>query len=141
MRGVAIHATSSTEVSRCRSLSSHPSFIQSLHHIIRQRSLLQIRQITLQLLQAAHTNDYTIISALDSCLQFRVVDTPAQRYLEQRQVVLLRSIFSDLQSLESSVFEVAVAVHASDAVCFGAETAFVGLDVFGFDLAGEETAG
>jgi hypothetical protein len=55
--------------------------------------------------------------------------------------MLLRSLFSNLECLEGSVFEVAVTVHASDAICFGAKTAFVRLDIFGFDLAREETAG
>jgi len=129
------------EVSRRRSLSSHPSLIQRLHHIIRQRALFQIRKIALQLLQAANSNDDTVVSAFDSGLQFGVVDAPSQRYFEQGKIMLLRSIFGNLESLEGGIFEVAVAVHASDSICFGAETAFVGLDVFGFDFPGEETAG
>jgi hypothetical protein len=130
-----------TEVSRRRSLGSHPSLIQRLHDIIRERSLFQIRQVPFQLLQAADANDHAIVTAFDPSLQFGVVNAPSQRDLEQGQIMLLRSLFSNLECLEGSVFEVAVTVHASDAICFRAETAFVRLDIFGFDLAGEETAG
>jgi hypothetical protein len=70
-----------------------------------------------------------------------VVNAPSQRDFEEREVVLLRGLFCNLERPECGVFEVAVAVHAPDAICFCAETAVVWLDVFGFDFAGEETAG
>jgi len=131
----------STEVSRRRSLSSHPSLIQRLHNIIRERSLFQIRKVTFQLLQAADANDHAVVAAFNPGLQFGVVNTPSQRNFEQGQIMLLRSLFSNLECLEGSVFEVAVTVHASDTICFRPETAFVRLDVLGFDLAGEQTTG
>ena len=129
------------EVSRRCSLGSHPSLIQRLHDIIRERSLFQIRKVTFQLFQAADADDHAVVAAFDPSLQFGVVNTPSQRDLKQGQIMLLRSLFSNLECLEGSVFEVAVTVHASDAICFGAETAFVRLDVLGFDLAREKTAG
>jgi len=52
----------------------------------------------------------------------------------------MRCFFDNLQCVESSLFEVAVAIHLAYAVCSGSETTFVWLDVCGFDFSREETA-
>ena len=119
-------------------LANHPRFIQRLDNIIRQRPLLQIRKVTLQLLETTDANNDTVISTFDSCLELGMMNTPSQCNLKQRQVVFLSSFLCNLESLKRRVFEVAIAVHCANAVSLGPEPAFIRLDVLGLDLAGKE---
>ena len=50
-------------VRRCSSLDMDPSVIDDLDHFLRQWSLLQVGQITNQLLLAADSDDYTITAS------------------------------------------------------------------------------
>ncbi len=45
-------------------LGYHPCLVQYLDHIVRQRTLLQIRQITFQLIKTADTDDDTVSATL-----------------------------------------------------------------------------
>lgn len=126
------------KVCRRSCLANHPRLIQRLDNIVRQRPLLQIRKIALQLLETTDANNDAVISTFDSCLELRVMNTPSQCNLKQRQVMFLSSFLCNPKSLKRRVFEVAIAVHCADAVSLGPEPAFVRLDVFGLDLAGKE---
>lgn len=126
------------KVRRRSCLANHPGLIQRLDNIIRQRSLLQIRKIALQLLETTDANNNTVIATFDSCLELGVMNTPSQCNFKQRQVVFLSSFLCNLESLKRRVFEVAIAVHCANAVSLGPEPAFVRLDVLGLDLAGKE---
>jgi hypothetical protein len=55
--------------------------------------------------------------------------------------VLLRRLLNNLQRVKGSLFEVPLAIHGADVLGGVCETAFVGYDVGGFDLSGEETTG
>lgn len=69
------------------------------------------------------------------------MDAPSQRNLDKRQLVLLGCFLGNLECLERRVFEVAITVHAAEVLGFGPKMAFLGLDIFGLDLAREEAAG
>jgi hypothetical protein len=130
----------SAEVSRCCCLRDQPCFIERLHDILRQRAFLQICKVSFKLTKAADADNDTIITTLDSGLKVRVVNCPSQRNLEQGQVVLFCSGFNNLECIESALLEVALTIHASNAVGLLAEATVVGDDVCRFDLAREQTA-
>jgi hypothetical protein len=126
-------------VVRRRRLRNQPSLIQRINNLLRQRALLNILQIALELRLARNTNNNTIITAILD-VQVRVVEHPSESRLEQRQVVLFDDGLDDSQGLESGVLEVALAVGAA-ARAFGvAEAAALG-HVGGFVFAAEEAAG
>lgn len=124
---------------RRRRLGNQPRLIQRIQHLLRQRALLQILEISLHLLLAAHADDDPIPAAILD-VQLRVVQHPAERRLQQRQVVLLDHGLDDAQRLERRVFEVPRAVHAAHAA-HGLAEAARGRHVGGFVFAAEEAAG
>lgn len=120
-------------------LGDLPRLIQRLHNLLRQRALLNILQIALQLRLTTDTDNDTIITSILD-IQLRVVNHPSERRLQQSEVVLLHNGLNDSQSFEGGVFEVALAVHASTCAFGVAETA--GLrNVSGFVFAAEKAAG
>jgi hypothetical protein len=68
---MAIASTCSqlAEVGRCCCLRDQPCFIQRLHNIVRQGTLLQICKVPFELTETADANNDTIITALDSGLE------------------------------------------------------------------------
>jgi hypothetical protein len=69
-----------------------------------------------------------------------MVNCPSQRNLEQGQAVLLCSGFNNLECIKSALLEVALAIHAANAIGLLAKATVVGDNVCGFDLAREQTA-
>jgi hypothetical protein len=105
----------------------------------RQRSLLQIRQVTFQLWEATYSNDDTIIATFSSRLQLRMVDAPPQRNLEQRQAVLLCHTFDETECLKVGVFEVTSAVHVTEGRILG-EPSVLWSNVCRLDFAAEKAS-
>ena len=120
------------------SLGDEPRFVQCLHNFFWQRAFLQIFEVALKLLHAAHTNNDTIIAINN--IKLRVVNDPSESCLEQSEVVLLHDGLDDCQRLESGVLEVALPVHAAAGAFLVAETAAFG-HFGGLVLAAEEAAG
>jgi hypothetical protein len=119
-------------------LGDLPCLIQGFDHLVGQRTLLQIRQVILQLRSTRHTDDNTIITILN--LQGRVVNRPPQGGLDHSQTRLIHSRLDGLQSLECALLEVPVAVHLAR-LGGVAEPALGGHHVGGLDLAAEEATG
>ena len=112
----------------CGFRGSFPCLIKNIHNFLWQRSLLQISKITLQLTEAWHTNDDPISSILD--LEQRMVNTPSQGRLQEREIMLLNDWFDQFQSFKSSIFEVSLPVQLPRYRALGIPT--FGWDVFRF---------
>lgn len=117
---------------------NQPSLVQRIHDLLRQRALLQVRQIILQVVHAADTNDDAVIAIQHA--QRRMVDKPPHRRLDHRQAMLLDRLLDKLQRTERLILVVAGSVHRSRGTGV-AETALLGYDVLALDLAREKTAG
>lgn len=89
---------------------SVPGVIKGSDDLVRQRSLLQVPQVRLQLAQTAHANDDAVVAAVGQ-LEHRVVPHPAQGRLDQGQVVLRHDRFNHLEGREVDVVEVSLTVH------------------------------
>lgn len=129
----------SAEVNWRSRLRNHPRLVQRFHNLFWQRSLFQVRQVALQLREAAHTNNDAIITTLGPCLELRMMGAPPQSNLQQRQVVLLRYTFDQAECFEIGVLEVAAAVHLAHLGVLREATLW-GCDVGRFDLAAEQPA-
>lgn len=127
------------EVRRYSGFRNHPRLIERLHHLLRQWPLLQIRQISLKLLETAYANNHTVITTFSSCLQLRMMRAPPQRNLEKRQIMLLRDTLNELERFEVRVLEVPFTVHLAH-VGVLCEPTFIWSDVCGLDLAAEQSA-
>jgi hypothetical protein len=91
---------------RRRRLRNLPRLIQRIQHLLRQRTLLNILQIPLQLRLATNANNNTIIPAVLD-VKLRVVDDPSERRLEKSEIVLCDDGLDDGESFEGGVFDVA----------------------------------
>ena len=88
--------------------NNFPALIKRLNHIIRQRALLQIDHIRLQLLRTARARDNRIPKL---ALQQRVMRHPPKRTLRLRQAMVLRGSAQQVQRIEVLIVPVAAAVR------------------------------
>jgi hypothetical protein len=96
-------ACSSMEVIRNHPLRRLPRLIQSLQHIFRQRTFLQILQILPQMLLTTRPNNNLITPLF---LQHRMMRHPPQRALRLSQPMFPRSFPNDIQRIEHRIVEV-----------------------------------
>lgn len=101
----------SPPVARTASINHLPSLVDGLNYLLRQRPLLQVCDISLQLLLTANTKDDTVVTPVTRHIQLRVVDAPSQCGFDECQVVFLGHWLDDLQRFEGRAFEVALAIH------------------------------
>lgn len=116
-----------------------PGLIQRLHDFLRQRTFLQAVQVVLYLGDARNPNDNTIVAVLD--LESRVMHRPSQCCLDHGQLVLVDGCLDQLQRLECAFSEISLPIPGSHYAIGVAEAAALGDNVFGLDLAREESAG
>lgn len=93
-------------------LGDQPTIIESLHDLFRQRTLLAVLEVSLELLQAAHAHDDAVIPAVLD-VQAAVMDAPSEGGFNHGQIVLLHDGLDDAQSFPSGVFEISGAVHGA----------------------------
>lgn len=124
-------------INRRGGFRNQPSLIQRIHDLLRQRPLLQIRQVVLQMIQAADTDDNAVIAIQHA--ERRVVDKPPHRRLDHCQVMLLDHLLYQLQRTERLVLVVAGPVQGSRGSGI-AETTLLGHKILALDLAREKAA-
>lgn len=93
-------------------LRDEPSLIKSINNFLRERSLLNICKVGLQLRKAAYT-DQNAVAATVANLKSRVVVHPSKGSFNQRQAVLLNNRLNDAEGLEVGILEIAFAVIGS----------------------------
>lgn len=87
--------------------------IEGLHHLVRQRALLQVREVAFELFETADTNNDTVVTVFADTrhAELGVMYDPAQSGLKKSQVMLLDDRLNVTQSLKGRILEVAVAIH------------------------------
>lgn len=130
----------SAEIVGCRRLCNKPGLIQSLHHVLWQRALLQIPQVTLELREVRHTDYHAIVSSFCPRFESRMMDDPSQCNLQEGEVMFLGHRFNQLERLKGRILKVSFAIHRPHSLCLVGKATFIGDNVLGFDLAGEDTA-
>lgn len=81
-------------------LGSQPSLLHRLYHIFRQRTLLKIYQILLQMLDTTCANNDRIIEFL---LYERMMLDPPQGYLRNGQAMLVGNWLDDVQCIKVTI--------------------------------------
>lgn len=97
-------------VLRRNTLHPQPRCLHTLDDLLRQRTLLQVRQILLQMPRAAGPHDDCVVQLRP---QQRVMLQPAQRDFRVRQAVPRRHGVDALHRVEVGVVPVAAAVHGA----------------------------
>jgi hypothetical protein len=118
-------------------LDELPGLIECLHYLLRQRTLLQVPQVTLKLLKTGDTNDDPVVTSLGSHLELRVVDHPAKAGLDHGQPVRCDSVLDELEGLEDGLTKVTFTVYFALTVRDGGEPALC-RHIPGLDLASEQ---
>lgn len=119
-------------------LSHQPCLVQRFHHLIGQRPLLKIPEVSLQLLETTNAHPEAV-SATVVHVKSSVVPHPAQGRLHEREPVLLHDRLDDAQSLKRCISEIAPAVTGSP-LAGVTISPFCG-DVVCLVFAGEESTG
>lgn len=96
-------------------LSNQPRLVQNLHHLLRERSLLQVSEVSLQLPETTHSNHNAIPAPIVD-IEGRVVVNPAQRSLDQGETVLLNDRLDETEGFKVRILEVPLAIVSSHGV-------------------------
>lgn len=124
------------------SLGNQPRLVNSIHHVRREWSFLEVVQVSVQLLEARDTNDDAVVAAVLD-VECTVVHSPTQgRFNEGQTLVLANGLFNGAQRLKSAVFKVAASVCVASGVLVAeAALELLRINVLALDLAAEQTTG
>ncbi len=92
-------------------LTNHPCIVQSLDSFFRQRTLLKVCQIILQIAETPCTQNNRIGQLASQC---RVMNEPPQRHLGNSQAMFLRHRFDDLQGVVIAIVPQMPQMHIPD---------------------------